>query len=305
MQRPRIATAFSVSSLLMTLTLVTAGCQLGQLWPSGEAALETIGGLASEATVTEPASAIATVPIEVLFLRYAETDPVIGEELWTLADEQFLDLDLRRRLLANGLRVGLLTGDIPGHIAARFQGAGPQTTDFPAAEEGIVRRVIQAPTDGASELLAGGSIRELVLLEHDARSTAERFQGRTYHDAKAIFSLEVGPASDGRILLEATPMLRHGPVERNWIATDGAFRLEAGQRRAVMDRLRWSVPLSTRDLLVIGVAGESASNLGDACFRDMSGRHDGLKILAIRPLHTATDPMFHGSETAATVAESP
>jgi hypothetical protein len=70
------------------------------------------------------------------------------------------------------------------------------------------------------------------------------------------------------------------------------FRMEAGQRRHRRDDLALSVELRERSLPVVGCAGEHGSTLGDALLRDHGGTRSTMRLLVIRPLGTAVDPMF-------------
>jgi len=70
------------------------------------------------------------------------------------------------------------------------------------------------------------------------------------------------------------------------------FRLEAGQRRDLLEQLAIEAVVPGGSMLVVGSAGESASTAGDAFFRDRSG--GGQRLLAIipAPLAAPVDPMF-------------
>lgn len=246
---------------------------------------------------TDGDSQLQTMPLELTFVRHAEDDAALGTDLWNLVDEQCLPSDLRHRLAGNGLRVGLVRGLLPSELAERLTptgaAAGAEAADSPlAADRAVVRRVVQTLAGQSNEIVATPRVDELVLLERDSRSTAETLSGHTYRAASAIFDVRVTPAADGGTELELLPLIRHGAVERNWIGDDGAFRLEAGQQRTVMDRLAISLSLPADGTLIISCVGEPSSSIGDAFFRDPRGRHDGCRLLVIRMLTRTIDPMF-------------
>ena len=242
-------------------------------------------------------SHLETIPLEFTFLRYAEEDIELGDELWNVIDEQCLPTSLRHRLNGNGIRAGVIRGDIPAALAKRFAStfdtALGEADDSPlAADRTVVKRVIQTLPGRTNEIVSTPRLEELILLEHDSRSTVDTLSGQTYRDASAIFDVRATPSADGGIEIELIPLIRHGPIERNWTGDDGAFRLEAGQRKTVMNKLELTLPLPADGTLVLSSVGPPSSGLGDAFFRDPQGRHEGRRLLAIRSMTRTVDPMF-------------
>ena len=288
--------------LLLALTL--AGCRLplldGLLTSSADDSPEVLlGGLGDGSAA---AGKLETLPLECTFIRHAEEDADLGDTLWNLVDEQCLPTDLRYRLNSNGLRAGMIRGSLPPALAARFRPTADAaaTTDgsLLEADQAVVRRVVQALAGRSTEIVATPRVPELVLLERDTRSSAEQLSGQTYADASAIFDVRITPAADGGIGLSLTPLIKHGPIERSWIGDDGAFRLEAGQRKTLMDRLVLELRLPADGILILASAGPPSSSLGDAFFRDPRGRHEGRRLLAVRMLARTTDPMFTAGPAA-------
>ena len=240
-----------------------------------------------------------TIPVEVVFVRHEEHDPVLGAELWDVIDEQALDDALRRRLAANGLRAGIVTGGLPPHLAERMLPDHideATASDAVAADAPLAKRLLRLLPGRRSEILLAAGIRELVLLEE----RAGQVRGGTFHDASGLVELKVRPAADGRVRLELVPEIRHGPLERSWVGEEGMFRMEAGQRRHRRDDLAFGLDLRDGDLLVLGCAGEKAATLGDALLRDQGGDRSTKRLVVIRPLGRAVDPLFAaGSETTA------
>lgn len=260
------------------------------------------GGLRPEGTLDSPATVAAdrpraaprTIPLELVFIRHEEHDPVWRDELWQLADEQVFAEPLRRRLQANGLRAGVVTAQLPPHLADRFlPPAAPPGESLPAAlpeNPALVRHVLRMLPGRSSDVMAATDLAELVLLEHDGDS----LRGTTYRDASPLFSLRCWPAADGRARLKLSPTIKHGPVERSWVGEEGMFRLEAGQRRDLLEGLEFETTVPIGSMIVVSCVGEPASTAGDAFFRDRSGSRSGQRLLAIRPLPQpqSSDPMF-------------
>jgi len=295
----RTTAARSDSTLLLGAILLCcgaiAGCRFTLL--SNAPLVTEISDLTNSPSCdTRPS--LKTVPLELIFARFGSADRHLSEELWELIDEQIFDDGLRRQLHANGLRAGVITAQLPPHLAERFlpdaTGAKQPPGVDPAEANGLferpaaVRRLVQLLPGRDSEVVSASGIAELVLLQHDATE----IRGGTYQEASAVFSLVAWPAADGRVRLEVTPTIKHGPSERTWIGEDGIFRLETGQRKNIFQRLRFEATISTHSMVVVSCTGESASTVGDAFFRDHTGGPDDLRMLAIRPLARAVDPMF-------------
>lgn len=283
----------------MLCACALSGCRFtllsGSVWEPGDLPEGMANNDRIESAASRPAP--KTIPIEMVFVRSDEHDDELREELWQLVDEQGLDDELRRRLAANGLRVGIVTGPLPPALAARFQPQAAAADDgelpeAPAARPAVVRRILRLLPGRENEIIAATGLTELVLLEHDG----EAVHGGTYRDASTQFTLRSWPAADGRVRLELTPMVKHGPLERSWVGEEGVFRMETGQREHSLDRLRFEVTIPADATLFVGCAGDAASTVGDAFFRDRSGGQPSLRLLSIHPQARAVDPLFaHGA----------
>jgi hypothetical protein len=267
--------------------LAAGGCRAG-LW--SDTAHEPTATVAAD----RPRAAPKTIPLELVFVRHEEHDPVLRDELWNLADEQVFDEPLRRRLQANGLRAGVITAQLPPHLADRFlpPAVSPgETLPAPLPDNpALVRHVLRLLPGRSSDVMAATGLEELVLLEHDGDSV----RGKTYRDASSLVVLRAWPAADGRVRLSLSPTIKHGPVERSWVGEEGMFRLEAGQRRDALAGLSCEATVPTGSMIIVGCVGEPASTAGDALFRDRAGARAGQRLLAIRPVphEQSLDPIF-------------
>jgi hypothetical protein len=276
------------NAAVVWLALLAAGGCRGALWS------DTSAEPAVAVTADRPRAAPKTIPLELVFVRHEEHDPALRDELWNLADEQVFDEPLRRRLQANGLRAGVVTAHLPPHLADRFLPPSVASGEtLPAAlpdNPALVRHVLRLLPGRSSDVMAATGLDELVLLEQDGDSV----RGKTYRDASTLFALRAWPAADGRVRLNLSPTIKHGPVERSWVGEEGMFRLEAGQRRNALAGLSFEATVPAGSMIIVGCVGEPASTAGDAFFRDRVGARSGQRLLAIRPVPHAQslDPMF-------------
>jgi hypothetical protein len=270
----------------------TVGCRIGGL-AVVDNRVPADAPTAADASRSKPVS--RTIHLEVLFVRCDEHDQLLREEIWTFVDEQALDDSLRRRLNANGLRAGIVTGPLPPSLAERFAAGEDSPGDVSGVDPALARRLLQLLPGRRSELVMAAHLESLVLLEQRDGEV----RGATYHDATPQLALEARPSADGRVRLEAVPEIKHGPVEKSWVGEDGMFRLETGQRKHRMDDLGIDVALPPGGMLVIGCAGDESATVGDGLLREHArGDRATVRLLAIRPLARGVDPAFAPPEPA-------
>ena len=247
----------------------------------------------SAATKPQP----RTIPVELVFVRFDERDAQMNVDLWTLVDEQAIDGDVRRRLHANGLRAGVVSAVLPPDLASRFTAAVDPAIDSAAQPSmvevpPVVRRTLRLLPGRENEVLTATGLENLILME----SRDDAVQGGTYRDASAVFTVRAWPAANGRVRVQVCPIIKHGPTERAWVADEGVFRLEAGQKRHMLDQLRFEATLAPESMLLVTAAGDTASSVGDAFCRDRAAGSGGMRLVALRPLARVTDPLMESAE---------
>jgi hypothetical protein len=280
-------TAAAALALLLAVGLGLTGCRsIGGPRPAREPESDAIS-MADRAAAARPAT--RTIPLELVFVRCDEHDAALGDELWQFVDEQGFDADLRRRLAANGLRVGIVGSHLPPHLAQRFTATATAGLQTLATDAAVSSRILRLLPGRRGEVVMASGIRELVLLEHADGGV----RGGTYADASPLVSLRAKPAADGRVEIEAVPEIRHGPVEKSWVGEDGMFRLESGQRRHRLEHLAFTTVLPHDGMLVVGCGGDDTASVGDCLLRDHDrGERTSVRLLAIRPLADTIDPLF-------------
>ena len=285
---------------ILASAVAVAGCRL--LGP---------GLVVNDVAITEAPVAVdarqkpaaRTIHLEVLFVRCNEHDKALCEEIWTFVDERALSDPACRALNANGLRAGIVTGHLPPHLAERFasnEAAAAAAADIAGLDAALTRRLLQLLPGKRSEIVTASRLQSVVLLEQ----CDGEVRGSTFHDVTAEMAVEARPAADGRVRIEAVPELRHGPVEKSWVGEDGMFRLETGQRRHRMDHVGIDVTVPQGSMLVIGCAGDASATVGDVLLREHGrGDRSTMRLLAIRPLDRAADPLFAPADPGGESAE--
>ena len=86
---------------------------------------------------------------------------------------------------------------------------------------------------------------------------------------------------------------------RSWVGEEGVFRMQNGQRENQFESLRLEATIPANATLVVGCAGERASSIGDAFFRERFRGADNVRLLAIRPRDRVIDPLFAPADHSA------
>jgi hypothetical protein len=122
---------------LAGLLLGVAACA----WLGCQTALNVPPETALDKLLRPVATSPDSVTLEIWEARVPLDKDRVAEGLWQEIDEQQLDAELRGRLLANGLRAGVLSGSLPDELADLLGLTG----DPPPAESGnAIERVITA-----------------------------------------------------------------------------------------------------------------------------------------------------------------
>lgn len=238
-----------------------------------------------------------SVVLEMFFVRFPFGDATVNEKLWEQIDEQQFSSEMRDRLARNGLRVGLVHGQIPTELSQLLQlsdkpAPGGETQNVPVehveAEPRVVRRHLQLPAGQRSEILASGVYPELPMLMCDAG----RLSGQTYHQAQCIFGARTLPQPDGSVRLELTPELHHDQPQQRWVGSHGMMRLETGRPKRTFDDLILSTDLDPGSMLVLSSLPNRPGSLGHYFFTETKDGRVEQKLLIVRLSQTQHDGLF-------------
>ena len=128
------------------------------------------------------------------------------------ANEQAIDADTRHALEANGLRVGVASGDLPPEVIALLEAPPPHKVD---------PKTVLLP-DGDTLLIPLGSPvpRASLLLSRDGHAV-----GKEYQDAGGAFRVTANQEGRVGVSLRIVPEVHHGSYQRR-VGSDpagGAF----------------------------------------------------------------------------------
>jgi hypothetical protein len=252
--------------------MAPVGCALTQSEPHREPILPRLGG---GSQILAP----KRCTLKMAILSRSAPDAVLNDVLWSVADEQAIAPEARRALETNGLRVGLIVGDLPAEVQSLLDAPPPHKVD---------PLLIDLP-DGDSTLInlsdAGSTAPVSVLLNREGKAI-----GKVYENAKGhlrLISSQEGPSG---VALRLVPEIHHGPFKRR-IGTEAStdefapqqFTLKDGQQEETLRELAASLTVQPGQVLVVGCRTDLPHSLGHFLLTEPEPHSDRIlqKVLLI------------------------
>jgi hypothetical protein len=201
-------------------------------------------------------------------------DRVLNREVWSMADEQVL-LDQKATLRANGFRVCLIGGQLPGCLQTLLQ--SPRFC--PTLRQ--IHTHLNTPVP-----ITLGPLRP-----HCSYQLDENGQTSTLNlnDAQCLLEVTAQAGEEGKLCLRLAPHVRHG---KSTIAPhpardpDGSLKWswEAQQPEEVYAFLSWELTVTPDEYVVVGLPLEAAegNNLGQLCFVSEQDQKRVQRLVVLR-----------------------
>jgi hypothetical protein len=256
-----------------------AGCQAALTAPP-DAALEKL----LRPVTTSPDS----VTLEIFEVRIPLDENQRVESLWQRANEQCFDAELRRRLLANGLRVGVLGGTLPDDLSDLLGLTGEATEETServitpeSAVPRVTRRIVQVNRQGQRTLQTTETLPEAqVLLSEDGQ-----LRGKTYRQVEGRYELRAESKPGQRVSVRLAPELHHGELRNRYAGSDqGALLMIPSREREAFERLTVQAELAPGELLVVGCLPHAEGSLGETLHTASSKGRRERKFVLVRVL---------------------
>ncbi|NOY40798.1 MAG: hypothetical protein GXP26_03035 [Planctomycetes bacterium] len=230
-----------------------------------------------------------SVTLEIFQVRVPANEPELTKAIWQAVDEQRLDIEVRRELVSNEFRVGILGGAVPDELARQMnlQSEMPETTPErvitgATADPRVTRRVLQLNRHEAA-IIQTSEVRDEVVVMVNSEGGV---QGKRYKEVEATYSMRAERAPGQRVLLRLTPELRHGELRNRYSGSvdQGIFLATPSRERETYDRLKLSTELAAGEILVIGCQPEASGSLGHTFHGVGHGGPAEHKLVLIRLL---------------------
>ncbi|MGW8255875.1 MAG: hypothetical protein ACWGMZ_00165 [Thermoguttaceae bacterium] len=240
--------------------------------------------------------------LDVFFVRVPFGDPRVNDTVWKEIDEQVFSTALRRRLMRNGLRVGVVDGQMPSSLAnlLELNDKPPPTDDVKGTNLNdlnkmpvVMRRHMQVRASEPSEIIASGIYDQLPVLV----SESGEVNGETFDQAQGVFNIKTYPLPDGRVRVDLLPEVHHDQARQHWVAEQGMMRLDSSRPKKTFEELAISASLSPGGILVMTSLSNHQGSLGHYFFTEDNGRLE-QKLLVLRVSQTQHDDLFSAAEPA-------
>lgn len=278
MQASWRTTPRSLTSAIALGCALIAGCQVLDKPP--EAALESL----LRPAATSPDS----VTLEIFHARIPLDQQRRADLVWDEIDEQRFDADLRRRLVANGLRAGVAGGVPPETISNLLS----LESDMPApsavrvisqqtAAPRVTRQVKQLNRRDEMSLQSSEVQDEAtVLLSRDGV-----MGGKTFQQVQGVYTLQAEAIAGQRVRVRLTPELHHGELRNRRVGSDqGIFLSTVSREREVFSQLALQTELAPGELLILGCVPEASASLGGVFHTASAGGQSERKLIVLRLL---------------------
>jgi hypothetical protein len=246
-----------------------------------------------------PKLPVDAVVCQVAFVQWDSGRVDQDEAFWRVMDEQCLPPDVRRRLGDNGLRAGLISGQLPATIQQKLAASSDPVAALtaerlPAGAEMLSRRERRQCRLGISEI-----IEVLPHRPHQAVVLSSDDEGHVRCDRfdrpRGFFMLTPYAQPDGRLRLELVPGVEHGDPKQRYMGHSGGMRLDVRRDQQLYHALTFAVPM-TEDQTLIVTSSPDPRGIGATFFANRFESSTERLLLLIRMARAQRDDLFLPSE---------
>ena len=270
---------------LLACTLTGGGCSLLNKGLSS-VGLDSRPTNDSTSGIPKIPRAADTVQLEMLFVERPVDDPLLGEQLWEGMDVVGDDPVVRKRLLANGIRVGHSSAT-PNRTIETLLGL---TTDGGAAapvdEKKLTGRRVVRPSGG--DTVAQTSpfrSQSTVKIVGDDGVLMKDFQ-----TARCVMRIKAKSLQKGWATLEFLPEIHHGQRRYRPMSSEAGWSGGTSQKIHRLYSQRFSVTLNVGDMAVISADNLMPGSLGGHFFMagDQGDQVQRVLIVRLTDINPAT-----------------
>ncbi|MCA9213881.1 MAG: hypothetical protein KDB27_12505 [Planctomycetales bacterium] len=233
-----------------------------------------------------------SVAVDLTFVRIPPTEKTFEQTIWAEVDEQCVPPELRAHLNMNGIRCGVIGGQLPSALVRLLDESGSSdVTRVDARKTDVLtRRRHQRWQSGQRvPIIATVMDPSMAILHHPPDDSG--VTGRSFANAQGFLGAKAHIQKDGQVRVELTPEIHYGDVKQQWVAGEGTFQWKSGKERYVMSDLLMSVEMSVGQALLVSCTPER-SGLGQTFFIDTDTGDPQQRMLFLRFSQTQKDELF-------------
>jgi hypothetical protein len=240
--------------------------------------------------------------VEIFLVRLPPSKPETYESLWREIDEQHFSAAVRQKLNANGIRAGLVAGQVPPRLGELLETEGSTAADGKPGEVSVARVNPDQPIRRShhqlrpgrrNEIACGETLDDMVVLLSDGRHVG----GETFQQAQALLGLQVFPRPDGTVALRMTPEVQYGAPHRQFSAASdthapGVFSMEFGRSKRAYPDLVIESRLAPGHMVVLASMPQRPESLGSRLFLRTADNKCEQKLVIVRLALTQHDDLL-------------
>jgi hypothetical protein len=240
--------------------------------------------------------------LEVFIVRLPMGQAELNGALWNEIDEQHFPAALRQRLGRNGIRAGVVAGQMPPRLsqlldpdAARPSPDKSNEIDFAHfnLDQPVSRTRHQLRPGRRNEIACGDMQDEMVLLLCDGN----RVSGDTFYKAQGILALQLFPKPDGCVQVRMTPEIHHGASRPQYAVAhgplaQGMFSMEFGRSKRSYPDLAMDATLAPGHMILLGCLPERPESVGSRLFTRTTDAKREQKLVIVRLALTQHDDLL-------------
>lgn len=252
-----------------------------------------------QAGLPPPRQSLDSVALDTVLVRFPYADGARLDEVWQDVNESVFDIELRERLDENGLRAGILIGELPQLIREQIELTSELQAKDALEHAGLAADVdskmhrLRSRAGRRKELIVRRELSEplTVIMKRDGEICGDTFEHPT-----VLFDLRTIPHGDRQATVELTPEIQHGQLTQAFVTTEFGVRPESKRQQEIWRELKISTKLRPGDILMLSATFPPKA-LGAAFFTtETADKTQEHVILLVRLAETQLDALFSPDE---------
>ena len=287
----------SLNVILGSVAILVGGCQI---WSTPEWTVDQ----AKKLELPAPRMSADSVILEIAFVHVTPAANQPDAALWHDVDAVPLHWETHKKLSLNGIRCGLIAGQLPDSLQQLIQ-ADKNTLDLQdlngSLEHDLQRRNqrMHSRAGRRGQIILNNQVLPTVhLVTRDGNYSS----GETFHQAQSVLEIRTYPQGDGRVRVQLTPEIQHGHLKSQFVGHDGSWLINNDRETRSFDSLAMEVMMTPGESLILSCTAD-VKGLGQQMFVDGKNDSDTQYLLLIRLAQTQFDDLFAPDKTAQPVTD--
>ncbi len=243
-----------------------------------------------------------SVVVEAVSLRFPLEAQAELAAIWDVLDESTLDLKVRQRLDENGLRCGILVGELPKIVRARMEELAGGKSEGTLEGLGLEAEV---SSDTRRMQCHAGKRKDLHVRTDwsDSLTIVYRrdgqLQGASYDRPNLLFDMRALPHHHGQVKMKFTPEVQYGDRQHSIAFSNHGLRNKFERKKHTFDELAFETVMIPGQILIC-TATEDAHTIGvgHAFFHARTVQQTEERVLLlVRMLGSQLDELFDPEQT--------